>query len=196
MRTSLHPATSNSAVPVAGDDGYIDLTSLTKSDWARMGARVYGDELIKLGIDELDEMIMWLRRPAEYDLSRQKSPQSPTFSEYNAVIEVSPHDRQFDLRFHLRGHKMEIRETDDEGRKSWEDRCSLPLDHVPARAAKATMLKMKARTTLGSARRAWPALLDHYFDMLETALEKLVVERADLMDQWCRDKSGPHASYA
>jgi hypothetical protein len=77
MGASLHLAASDNTVPTAGDDGYIDLTSLTKSDWVRMGARVYGDQLIKLGIDEIDEMLMWLRRPAEYDLSRQKSRQSP-----------------------------------------------------------------------------------------------------------------------
>jgi hypothetical protein len=53
MGASLHLAISTNTVPVAGDDGYIDLTSLTKSDWVRMGAPVYGDELIKLGIDEM-----------------------------------------------------------------------------------------------------------------------------------------------
>jgi hypothetical protein len=88
MGASLHLASSNSIVPVARDDGYIDLTSLTGPDWVRMGARVYDDDFIKLGIDELDEMLTWLR-PGEYALSKQKSRQSPTFSTYNAVMEVS-----------------------------------------------------------------------------------------------------------
>ena len=83
MVAALHPV-----APVPDSEGYIDLTSLTKSDWVRLGARVYGDELIKLGIDELDEMLTWLR-PGEYALSKQKSRQSPTFSTYNAVMEVS-----------------------------------------------------------------------------------------------------------
>jgi hypothetical protein len=147
-----------------------------------MGARVYGEELIKLGIDEIDEMFCWLRtgRAPSEDPCRQ----SPTFSTYNAVIEVSPHDRQFDMRFHFRGHRVEIQVTDNEGRDSWEDYCSLPLDHVPTRTAKAKMLKRRARTLFGSSvRSAWPALLDQYFDMLETALGKLVIERADFMDQ-------------
>lgn len=85
MVASLHPV---APVPDSGD--YIDLTSLTKSDWVRMGARVYGDELIKLGIDEIDEMFCWLRTGR--DPSEDPSRQSPTFSTYNAVIEVSPHD--------------------------------------------------------------------------------------------------------
>jgi hypothetical protein len=184
MGASLHLATSTNTVPVAGDDGYIDLTLLTQSDWVRMGARVYGGELIKLGIDELDELLMWIRRPAEYDLSRSQSRQSPTFSKYNVAIQVSPRDRLFQIKFSYGGHELEIQATDNEGRKSWEDHCSLSLDHVPTRAAKAALLKRRARTLFGSSvRPAWPALLDHYFDMLETALDKLVIERDDLMDQ-------------
>jgi hypothetical protein len=183
MGASLHLATSNSAVPVAGDDGYIDLTSLTGPDWVRMGARVYGDDFIKLGIDELDEMLTWLK-PSEYALSKQKSRQSPTFSEYNAVIEVLPPDHQLDIRFSFRGHRVEIQVTDNKGRKRWEDCCSHPLDRVPTRAAKSALLKRRARTLFGSSvHPAWPALLDHYFDILEIALEKLVIKRADLMDQ-------------
>jgi hypothetical protein len=78
---------------------------------------------------------------------------------------------------------VEIQVIDNESRTSWEDCCSFPLDHVPTRGAKATMLKRRARTPIGSMRQAWPALLDYYFDILETALGKLVIEREDLMDQ-------------
>jgi hypothetical protein len=78
---------------------------------------------------------------------------------------------------------VEIQVTDNKGRKSWEDYCSL-LDRVPTRAAKAALLKLKAKTVFGrSVRPAWSALLDHYFGMLETALDKLVIERENLIDQ-------------
>jgi hypothetical protein len=120
--------------PAPDSEGYIDLTSVSVADWARMGGRVYGNDFIKLGIDCIDEMLMWLRRPAEYDLSRQKSCQSPAFSKYNVAIQVSPHDRLFEIKFSYGGHELEIQATDNEGRKSWEDRCSLSLDHVPTRA--------------------------------------------------------------
>jgi hypothetical protein len=183
MGASLHLATSNNTVPTAGDDGCIDLTSLTVADWVRAGGKADDNNFITLGIDEFDQMNEW-QITGNYP-SGHPSSQSPTYSRYNVVTKVLPQKHLFNIKFGFLGRVVEIQETDSKGKKRWARECSLPLDHVPTRAAQSALLKQIVRfeAYIGSQGSTWPVLLDHYFDMLETALDKLVIEREDLMDQ-------------
>jgi hypothetical protein len=168
MGASLQLATSNNKAPTAGDDGCIDLTWVTVADWVRVGAQEHSKDFFVLWINVTDS-------------------QSHYFSLYNVLLTVSPspQERRIQIQFSYLGLPVEIQETDSKGKKHWTHYLSLPLDRVPTRAAQAALLKRKVRFSrlYGlPCPAAWPTLLDLYFRMLETALDKLEIQREDIID--------------
>jgi hypothetical protein len=167
MSALLRLTTGSDTEPNAGTSSYIDLTWLTAEDWVRAGAQEHSKDFFVLWINVIDS-------------------ESSYFSLYNVVLTVSPspQERRIEIKFSYMGLPVEIQETDSKGKKHWTHYFSLPLDRVPTRAAQAALLKRKVKFSrlYGPPPPAWPTLLDLYFQMLETALDKLEIPRENIID--------------
>jgi hypothetical protein len=182
MSALLQLATAGNTVPTPDADGYVDLTSVTAKDWVRIGGKAHkmcNMSLVIFGVNWIDQLLEW-QHTGHYPAGHA-SRQGPRVSEYNVQLVILPQN-WLNIGFYFRGLPVQVQDNlqDNLWRKDYQPE----LNRVPTRAARKDLMKLKLRFPARCSRgKAWRALLDRYFRLLQEAMDKLVIERDDLMDQ-------------